>query len=881
MQDGSRQAILIVDDEPEILSSLSSLLEEDFSVFALTSAEDALNLLKDVEISVIIADQRMPRLPGEEFLGMARERSDATRILITGYADISALIRAVNQGQIYTYLAKPWEPQHLKVTVAKAAEHCLLAKRLVHERDLLQALMNNIPDAIWFQDAVGRFSDVNKAAAAFLGVDDPSLVIGKNFSDFLSPQEAGEIRAQEERIIRLQQAETNQIDQFRWKQAGTRWMSTARAPIIESGGAVAGLVGVSRDITEQREADLALQRSEERYRQIVETAEEGVWIFDEHFRTLFVNGKMTAMLGLAGASEMVDRKVTDFLPAEIMTASLEQLAGLHAGRSKMALRLQRKDGRDVWVIVSGGPLLDSVGMPSGTLAMVTDLTERKALEERFRQAQKLEAVGRFAGGVAHDFNNVLTIISGHSQLLLRRLGAENPAVVNVEKIAAAADQAANLTRQILSFSRRKVVKPEVVDLNSIVINFGSMCRPILSNEIELITKLEPRASPLRADIGQIEQILMNLAVNACDAMPQGGKLTIETKNFNAIESATGLDSGGKTGPFVLLAVSDTGVGMDLDTQGQVFEPFFTTKEEGKGTGLGLSIVHGIVSQHDGWIELKSAPGLGTCFSIYLPKVTDQINTVPVSDGTEQWPGGNETILVIEDRRPLRELLRETLQSCGYRVIEASSGQEGLEVCQQHTQIELVVTDLVMPGLCGKEFAKALRAQRPHTHVLFMSGDDNQEWPAETPLLQKPFTPEALARKVRETLNEVRAERSILVADDDQEIRALLRSILEDEGYRVLTAENGKQAIAILKDTSIDLLVTDLVMPEQEGMETIAQARKRCPNLQILAVSGAFTGSLLDAASHFGAGAILEKPLQVDEVLRVIQTLLNPTDPAAL
>jgi two-component system, cell cycle sensor histidine kinase and response regulator CckA len=868
-QHGIRPSILVVDDEPQMLRSLEGLLEDDFEVIASTDSQGALKLLENQEISVIIVDQRMPGLSGDEFLSEASDRSEATRILMSGYADIQALIRAVNQGQIYTFVAKPWEPRHLKMAVLKAAEHWLLNREAVHERTLLSALMNNIPDAIWFEDSMGRFTDVNKAAAFFLGATDPALVIGKGFSHFLNPEDAQRIQTEEERIIRLRRAETNQIGQFHWKDAGTRWMSTTRTPIFEKSGVVTGLVGVSRDITEQKDADLALERSEQRYRQIVETASEGVWILDEQLQTLFVNGKMARMLGCV-TDEMMGKPLTDFLMHEDRRQSLDFFEGRSGRQTTADLRLKKKDGSQIWVMISGSPMLDSSGQRSGTLAMLTDVTERKALEEQFRQAQKLEAVGRFAGSVAHDFNNILTLIAGHTQLLLRQLPDENPMRNQVEKIGIAADQAADLTRQLLSIGRRRAFRPEVVDLNVVVTNFEKMCHPIIREDVRLITQLDALGARVRADAGQLDQVLMNLVVNARDAMPEGGTVTIATSHVE-LNAASDFSGERRAGPYILLTLSDTGTGMDTETQMHAFEPFFTTKEEGRGTGLGLSTVHGIVSQHGGWIEMASELGQGTCFSIYFPRVADEVTATSPSGAPGQQPKGHKTILVVEDQVNLRDIVRQTLESASYKVLEAGTGQAALEICERHPEIALVLTDFILPGLNGREFAKLLRAQHPQVSVLFMSGGDA---PGGEAFIQKPFKPKALTQKIQDLLSASSAPLSILVADDDSEIRALLRTVLEESGYRVFTAENGKKAVAILKDTPIHLLLTDLVMPEQEGMETIVQVRKRYPDLQIVAVSGAFAGPILDAASHFGANAILEKPLQIDEVLRVVQTLLG-------
>jgi PAS domain S-box-containing protein len=419
-QNGTKPSVLVVDDETHILSSLTALLEEDFTVVTSTNSQNALDLLPDEQIAVIIADQRMPGLTGDEFFARAKERSEATRVLITGYADINALVLAVNNGQIYTYIAKPWEPLEFKITVIKAAEHCRLMHEVMRERDLLHALMDNFPDAIWFRDSAGQFTRVNKAAASFLGVSEPSHVIGKSISDFYPPEVAMQIRAEEEQIIRLGCPEINKIELFRLQNGTIRWLSTTKAPVIEKSGALAALVGVSRDVTEQKQAELALRQSEEKYRQIVETAAEGVWIFDEHFRTLFVNTRMAAMLGCV-PEEMTQRPVFDFLLDDGKPSQLERFEGCTSSISTADVRLRKEDGNVIWTILASSPMLDSSGGRTGTLAMFTDVTERKALEEQFRQAQKLEAVGRFAGGVAHDFNNLLTVITGYSQLLLRRL----------------------------------------------------------------------------------------------------------------------------------------------------------------------------------------------------------------------------------------------------------------------------------------------------------------------------------------------------------------------------------------------------------------------------------------------------------------------------
>jgi hypothetical protein len=864
-----RPAVLVVDDEPRILTSMTALLEDDFAVLTSTNAENALGILEHEQFVVIIADQRMPGLTGDEFLAKAKNVSQATRILITGYADISALVRAVNHGQIYTYVAKPWEPLELRVAVIKAAEHCLLMKEVERERNLLHALMDNLPDAIWFKDNACRFTQVNKAAAVMLDAGDPSTVIGKTIFDFLPREQAHAIQAQDQKIIRTGRAEANQVQELRFNTNGTRWMSTTRAPVLERTGGVAAIVGVSRDVTEQKQAEVALRESEQKYRQMVETAAEGVWIFDDFLRTIFVNNRMAEMVGCK-PEEMQGKAVSDFIAVEDVATLLPHFQHDNSATSTTDLRLRKSDGTVVWAILSSSPMLDALGCRNGTLAMLTNVTERKRLEDQFRQAQKLEAMGRFAGGVAHDFNNILTVISGHSQLLLRHMERGSALRGQVEKIGAAADQAANLTRQLLSFSRRRAVQSEVLDLNVAVSNFEKLCHPIISDAIELVTELEADAARVRADAGQIDQVLMNLVVNARDAMPEGGRLGIATANVE--------DPGSESHPagaYVLLAVSDTGCGMDNETKAHLFEPFFTTKEEGKGTGLGLSTVHGIVAQHGGWIDVISAPGQGTCFGIYLPRVSDEVQVVPLPQNADQWPNGCETILVVDDRAAIRDFVRETLEPCGYKILEASDGQEGLEVFEhQINQIDLVITDLIMPRLGGGELGRQVKQQRPETKVLYMTGygGESPVVEADGPLLPKPFTPEALAERVRETLGSAGTSRSILIVDDDPEVLSLLRFVLEGEGYDIRSARNGREAMAELKEVPVGIVLTDLAMPEQDGIETILAVRKEYPNLKVIAMSGTFAGSVLDAARHLGADAVLEKPIEIDELLKTVHEL---------
>jgi two-component system cell cycle sensor histidine kinase/response regulator CckA len=398
-------------------------------------------------------------------------------------------------------------------------------------------------------------------------------------------------------------------------------------------------------------------------------------------------------------------------------------------------------------------------------ALTADLAVRKSTEEallkseeKLRQSQKLEAVGQLAGGIAHDFNNLLTAITGYSHLSLRNLDPADPMRPNLEEIKKAGERAAALTRQLLAFSRRQILQPKVLNLNSLITDLGKMLCRLIPEDIEFVTVLRPEAAPIYADPGQIEQVLMNLVVNARDAMPSGGKITIETANVDLDAAFAANYDSVKPGPNVMLSISDIGCGMSPETQEHIFEPFFTTREVGKGTGLGLSTVYGIVKQSGGSIWATSELGLGTTFKIFLPQYMTQSEPASAMSTPSELPSGSKTILLVEDERMVRTLVRNILEESGYYVLEATRGTEALRFCEDYKDpIHLMITDLVMPQMGGRELARAVEKLRPEIPVLYMSGytDDvimqNDLFDPSASFLEKPFTLEALSTKVRKIL----------------------------------------------------------------------------------------------------------------------------------
>jgi len=401
-----------------------------------------------------------------------------------------------------------------------------------------------------------------------------------------------------------------------------------------------------------------------------------------------------------------------------------------------------------------------------TQTLIQEIAERERAEEelrntevQLRQAQKMEAIGQLTGGIAHDFNNMLTVILGYSELLLKSLLPDAPLRDEVEQVKEAGERASLLTKQLLAFSRKQVLQPRVLDLNAVLNNMDRMLQRLIGEDIALVTVPAPGLWRVHADPGQIEQVIMNLAVNARDAMPNGGKLTIETANVDLDAAYVRQHPGSKAGPHVMLAVSDTGCGMDAATQAHIFEPFFSTKEPGKGTGLGLSTVYGIVKQSGGYVWVYSEVGRGTAFKIYLPRIEDAVETVEPGVAPARTVRGSETILLAEDDNRVRALIRSTLQANGYTVLEAHHGKHAIQVCEQHAgPIHLLVTDVVMPEMSGRELAERLKPSHPNIKVLFMSGYTdkaivhNGELDPGIAFLQKPFTPDVLARKVREVLD---------------------------------------------------------------------------------------------------------------------------------
>ena len=748
------------------------------------------------------------------------------------------------------------------------------------ERELLRTIIDNMPDYIYVKDAQGRFLIANSALAQLIGAKSSEDLLGKSDFDFFPKELATSFHADEQAVIGSGEPLVGQEEPSVDAQGKARWTLTSKVPLRDVDGRVMGIIGIGRDITKRREAEDAVRESNQALKALVDASPAGIFCMDRYWNVTLWNPAAEHILGWS-EKELLGRPFS-FVPEDMRSAYEDLRAAVFQGEtvSNREMRARKRDRSQIDVLVSMAPLRGGLGEIRGVMEIVVDLTsskkaetqlrlqaaalessangvaisdkpgniiwvnpaftvmtgysaeevigksfnilnsskqqasffkqlwetisegkiwhgeiinrrkdgslytdeqtitpvrnlkgetshfvatmqdisEKKELTRQLNQAQKMESIGRLAGGVAHDFNNLLSVIIGYSDVLLVHPGLDPPMRKQAEEIRKAGKRAASLTRQLLAFSRQQVLEPKILNLNSIVTDIEKMLRRLIGEDVELLSKLDPALGSVKADPGQIEQIVVNLAVNARDAMPQGGKLFIETCNEELDEDYARRHPPCAPGRYVLLALTDTGTGMDPGTRTHIFEPFFTTKEIGKGTGLGLSTVYGIVKQSGGYIWVYSELGQGSTFKIYLPQVGEPAQVIHSGEPTSEQLLGSETVLVVEDEESLRTLTRTLLEQSGYTVLEADGSPRALEAAQRHPgPIHLLLTDIVMPGLDGPNVAQQFGRAHPEAKVLFMSGYTRFSTTGRgvleggMNLLQKPFTREALLRKVREVL----------------------------------------------------------------------------------------------------------------------------------
>jgi two-component system cell cycle sensor histidine kinase/response regulator CckA len=624
---------------------------------------------------------------------------------------------------------------------------------------LLQGITEGTTDAVFVKDLQGRYLMMNPAGAGFLGrtVDE---IIGKDDTELFDQETGRQIMELDRGVVQAGEMQT-------FEESGTaagvsRTYFSNKGPYRDANGKVVGLLGVCRDITDRKMAEQEMRQSQQKLRIHFEHTPLAVVEWDLDFRVADWNPSAERMFGYSReeaigehGSFIVHPQFRERVDRVWQTLLQQKGATRNVGENDNVT----KNGRIISCEWYNTPLVDDSGRVLGVASLVHDVTERVALEERLRQSQKMEAVGRLAGGVAHDFNNLLTVILGYSQILAEGVPAGSRLADSTAQIKSAADRASGITRQLLAFSRKQVLSPRVINLNEIMLNLDSLLRRLIGEDIEVLTAPSNDLGSVKADPGQIEQVIMNLALNARDAMPSGGKLTLETSNARLDESYAQGHQPAEPGRYVMLAVTDTGHGMTPETQARIFEPFYTTKEVGKGTGLGLSMVYGIVKQSGGYIWVYSEPDRGTTFKIYLPRVDQAAEGVDTQNRPKSVQRGTETILLVEDDPQLLQLSSSVLAHCGYKILAASGPEEGLEICKaNHRDIRLLVTDVVMPRMNGRQLAEQIQQVSPNVKVLYISGYTSNaivHYGVLDPglwFLPKPFTLSALVAKVRDVLD---------------------------------------------------------------------------------------------------------------------------------
>ena len=750
--------LLLEHSESDVELCLAELQRGGFDVHAdvVATRADFEARIRANSYDVVLADYRLPGWTGMGALAILQEyRGEIPLILVTGTLGDELAVECLRQG-VTDYVVKQ-NLARLPLVIRRVLDERRLRDERTQAADALDAteeryrvLFESMPLPVWVFDVeTHQVLAVNAAAVGHYGY---------SREEFLA-MTIEDLRPPEDTVLPQEHTHTPSRDggglsSGRWrhrKKDGGLILVEVTWHSLTWNGRPAKIVAAS-DITERRRAEAALAESEALYRKVIEASFDAIDITEEGI-VREANHGFAKMFGYT-LNEVKGRPMLDFVADESVDAVRQRKIDGVEGSYELVGK--RKDGTKI-LLEATAKTHYIAGRPV-RLTALRDVTEKRQLEEQVQQAQKMEAVGRLAGGVAHDFNNLLTVITSCAELVLMDTGEGDPRRENVEEIRKASQAAAGLTRQLLAFSRQQVIEPKLVTIEEVVATADKMLQRLIGEDVELVAVLNEDPATVKIDPGQLEQVIMNLAVNARDAMPDGGKLTLETSAVELGEVYVRTHWPAMPGRFALLAVSDTGIGMTDQTQARIFEPFFTTKEIGKGTGLGLATVYGIVKQSGGFIWVYSEPGQGATFRIYLPRVDESPTaSQPVMSTASLL--GTETILLTEDAPALRGMARQILERYGYTVLEAPSSKEALTLASSRPgPIHLLLTDVVMPGMSGRELAERFTAQRPEVKVLYMSGytDDavvrHGVLRPGTAYLQKPFTPETLGRKVREALD---------------------------------------------------------------------------------------------------------------------------------
>jgi PAS domain S-box-containing protein len=712
-------------------------------VYASCAAQEQLERLvgplKDRDLLALVAGEDRAAL--SRLLGALAERPRPEQIEVQ-----VTTLSGPRSWELSAARAPSGRPGHALLAIRDRTEERVVRERLTRSEEMWRSIAENPFDFVMVVSRDGVIEYINRTAEGMSRED----VVGRaNIYDFVSPETRAVVRTSLDQVF-----ETGKPVHYEtFVPILGLWFSTLAGPVKRGERTVAASL-LCRDISAHKRTEEAARRGEEVYRKIVENTRDAILMIDAETRTTFVNAQMERMIGYR-AEEILGRPPADFIDPELRPAVSRHIERRREGKSEVYdMRFRHKDGSDVWTVVSASPLHDENGAYAGAVAVMTDVTERRRLQEGLQNAQKMEAVGQLAGGVAHEFNNLLTGIIGATELLGYRLAGSPEVLHELQGIRSASDRAASLVRRLLAFARKQSANPRVVDLREIVEGAQRILASAVGEDVEIEIALDPKDCAARVDPAQIEQVLLNIVMNARDAMPDGGTVVVSVEPALLKEGLADLPPG----EYVRLAIRDSGTGMSQEVLDRIFEPFFTTKAREHGSGLGLSIVYGVIKQSGGHVTVESAVGSGANFTIYLPRVAPEAAPEPPPE-SPSIPRGTETILVVEDDELVRGITVRALRALGYRILLAEDGQDALQVVEQHDgPIDLVLTDVAMPRMGGPELVERLSVKQPGLKVLFVSGYSEESLAdrgllaAHRTFLDKPFTSSMLARKLREVLD---------------------------------------------------------------------------------------------------------------------------------
>jgi PAS domain S-box-containing protein len=778
--------------------------------------------------------------------------------------------------QVFEIHAFQTSPGHVAVMYQDITERSRAEEALRRSEEQFRLLWEHSHDGMRLTDLDGRILRVNEAYCQLVGLSRERLegqLITASFAESDADWILDNYRS---RVVAGPPLTRSEADVTLWDGRKVA-LEVSQSLVVMADGRPA-VLSILRDVTERRRAERALKQSERRLRDLLESASVAGVITDAEGRINFCNGTLLRATGRSLEEVAGQPFLTSVVPADLPRATqyFDQILSRQSERARFECGLAGKDGRVRVYDWSASPLRDADGHVVAVAILGVDVTEQRAMEEQQRWVQKMESLGRVAGGIAHDFNNLLTVINGYGDLVLSRVNPRDPLYSPLTQMRKAGQRAAELTSQLLAFGRKQVLQMQTVDLNRLIEEDRELFARLLGHDVDFDCRLAADLRAVEVDPAQMHQVILSLVMNSRDAMPEGGRLTISTRNLR-LDSPSGALAPGE---YVELAIEDTGCGISPAIKERIFEPFFTTKGPGKGTGLGLSTAYGVVKQSGGEIIVDSEVDQGACFRVILP--AKMLPSVPESTKVEApgVVGGTETILLVEDNPSVRQFVRTALENLGYTVIEAAGAREALELLTtQRLPIHLLVADVVMPVMKGPELVSRLRQHYPRLPVLYISGYSDDSLVQQdisrngAAFLQKPFSTQQIAATVKKLLSSSPSRSRILVVDDEEDVRRYMVEVLRQAGYQAAAARNGREALSQLAGGGWAMVITDLVMPEQEGMETIGEIRRRYPEVPIVAISGAFGARYLKMAEYLGASRTIAKPVAPDKLVEVVAELL--------